>query len=221
MDHIVTDPPYTEHVHGNMVSKTKGSPVQRVEAGFEHLDVVTGVADMVGFIDLAKRWSMFFCAVEQLGEYKAADPTRWIRSGIYRKQRAIPQLTGDRPGNACEGLAIFHALGRKKWSGGGTHAFWEAMPEDRAVTEHPTAKPLALMLNLIRLFTDPDDVILDPFCGSGTTLVAALRLGRRAIGIEVNPTYAKLSHDRCEAEMVGNSLRAHRAGQTTLFGEKK
>jgi site-specific DNA-methyltransferase (adenine-specific) len=48
-------------------------------------------------------------------------------------------------------------------------------------------KPLALMDVLVRLFSEPGELILDPFAGSGTTGVAALRLGRRFVGWEMNP----------------------------------
>lgn len=57
--------------------------------------------------------------------------------------------------------------------------------------EHPTQKPLWLMRALIEQHTKPGDLILDPFAGSGTTLVAAKQLGRRAIGIEMNTEYAE------------------------------
>ena len=73
------------------------------------------------------------------------------------------------------------------------------------------------MIALIADFTDPDDIILDPFCGSGTTGVAAIRLGRRFIGIERNPTWAALSIEHIQAEAAGSTLQAARAGQEPLF----
>lgn len=54
---------------------------------------------------------------------------------------------------------------------------------------HPTQKPLALMEYFIRTYTDPGQVVLDPFMGSGTTAVAALRLGRRFAGAEAEAGY--------------------------------
>lgn len=54
---------------------------------------------------------------------------------------------------------------------------------------HPTQKPLWLMRTWIELFTNPSDLILDPFAGSGTTLRAAHDCGRRAIGIEIDEKY--------------------------------
>jgi DNA modification methylase len=73
------------------------------------------------------------------------------------------------------------------------------------------------MLELIELFTDPGDVVLDPFAGSGTTGVACLRLGRRFIGFEKDAKYARLAQQQLEAEARGLSLRDVRAGQTSIF----
>jgi len=61
---------------------------------------------------------------------------------------------------------------------------------------HPTVKPLALMRYLCRLVTPPDGVVLDPFCGSGSTLVGALQEGFRYIGIEKDPDYVNIAYAR-------------------------
>ncbi|MGI8990739.1 MAG: DNA-methyltransferase [Bryobacteraceae bacterium] len=57
---------------------------------------------------------------------------------------------------------------------------------------HPTQKPLALLLDWITKFTEPGELVLDPFMGSGTTGVACEKLGRRFIGIEKNPKYFEM-----------------------------
>lgn len=54
---------------------------------------------------------------------------------------------------------------------------------------HPTGKPVSWMEYLIETFTDPEDVVLDPFAGSGTTLYAARNLGRSSVGFEKDPEY--------------------------------
>lgn len=64
--------------------------------------------------------------------------------------------------------------------------------------DHPTQKPVALMAYLIEKLTNTGDLILDPFCGSGTTGVACIQTGRRFIGIEVDPGYADIARARCE-----------------------
>ena len=67
-------------------------------------------------------------------------------------------------------------------------------------TGYPTQKPLALYERIIEASTDPDDLVLDPFCGSGTTLVAAQRLGRRWIGIDSNASAVETARERLARE---------------------
>jgi DNA modification methylase len=64
--------------------------------------------------------------------------------------------------------------------------------------EHPTQKPLELLIEIIRDYTTPADIIIDPFMGSGTTLVAAATLGRKAVGIEINPKYCDIAVKRLQ-----------------------
>jgi site-specific DNA-methyltransferase (adenine-specific) len=61
---------------------------------------------------------------------------------------------------------------------------------------HPTQKPVMALLPVIMAFSRVSDIILDPFIGSGTTAIAARTLGRRFIGIEVDPGYARKAEDR-------------------------
>lgn len=190
-DVVYTDPPYTEHVQQRMLAGKKASNISRaytrqVSCDFEALSDYSFVPALVA---LSRRWTLIHCAVEQLGAYKDALPELWVRSGIYCKLRAMPQMTGDRPGNRCEGVSIFHAKGRKHWNGGGGHAYWAAMPENRKVTRHPTAKPLLLAMRLVDLFTDPGDEVFDPFCGTGTIGIACGLLGRNYYGVDNKPKY--------------------------------
>lgn len=61
---------------------------------------------------------------------------------------------------------------------------------------HPTQKPLGILTPLIRSFSRPQDVVLDPFCGSGSTLLAAKLAGRRFLGIELDAHYCNVARDR-------------------------
>ena len=61
---------------------------------------------------------------------------------------------------------------------------------------HPTQKPLCVLTPLIESFSNPDDVVLDPFCGSGSTLVAAQQQRRRFVGIELSKRYFDLAEQR-------------------------
>jgi len=67
-----------------------------------------------------------------------------------------------------------------------------------ARNNHPTVKPTELMRYLCRLITPPDGIVLDPFCGSGSTGKAALLEGFNFIGIELDPHYAKIAQARCQ-----------------------
>ena len=61
---------------------------------------------------------------------------------------------------------------------------------------HPTVKPVDLMEYLIRIYSPANGIVLDPFCGSGTTGVAAIRTGRQFLGIELEQEYASISESR-------------------------
>jgi len=89
--------------------------------------------------------------------------------------------------------------GKRKWYGTGFEInYWLGCADTQGVdaTGHPAQKPLAAMLVLIRCLSAPGDIILDPFCGSGTTLVAAKKLGRRYIGIEISEKYCQIARNR-------------------------
>ncbi|MGI0023512.1 MAG: DNA methyltransferase [Nitrososphaera sp.] len=68
---------------------------------------------------------------------------------------------------------------------------------------HPTQKPIMAILPIIMAFSNVGDIVLDPFLGSGTTAVAAQELGRRYIGIEIDPVYARKAQERLRRESKG------------------
>jgi site-specific DNA-methyltransferase (adenine-specific) len=85
---------------------------------------------------------------------------------------------------------------------------------------HPTQKPVLLMRWLIEMYARPDDVILDPYMGSGPTLVAAMSLGRRAIGIEYERAYCEIAVGRLQDPPLFELLtREPCAEQPDLFSE--
>jgi DNA modification methylase len=68
-------------------------------------------------------------------------------------------------------------------------------------TGYPTQKPLALLSLLVNACCPPRGIVLDPFCGSGTTLVAAAESGRHFLGIDTNPDAARITRDRLESSL--------------------
>lgn len=81
---------------------------------------------------------------------------------------------------------------------------------------HPSQKPVALLKKLIEIFTDPGDVVIDPCCGSGTTLRAAKELGRDAYGFEISKEFYR----RAKTEMLDDNalwMADEIPGQTTLL----
>lgn len=71
--------------------------------------------------------------------------------------------------------------------------------QEKALGSHPTQKPLALLERIILASTDPGDLVVDPFVGSGTTGIAAARHGRRFVGIDLDPEYLAIAVRRYEA----------------------
>jgi hypothetical protein len=237
--HVITDPPYSEVTHAAAAAAAAAARdlpdgnKRRVYAsgangfGFDHLPAEHRAPLASEFARLAARWALIFSDQEGVGRWIEAvrlGGLDHVRVGQWAKIGATPQFTGDRPAQACEAIEIAHAKGRKRWNGGGKHALWshpiaalDAKTSGELRPEHITPKPVSLMLELVELFTDPGELILDPFCGSGTTGVAAIRLGRRFIGIEKDAKYAALARERLEAESRGLSLREARAGQASIF----
>jgi modification methylase len=69
--------------------------------------------------------------------------------------------------------------------------------------EHPAPFPLELARRLVRMFSFAEDTVLDPFCGTGTSMVAALKCGRNSVGIEIDPDYCRMAARHLKAENHG------------------
>jgi site-specific DNA-methyltransferase (adenine-specific) len=75
-------------------------------------------------------------------------------------------------------------------------------PREKRYGKHPTQKPEALLDRILRASSNPHDIVLDPFCGSGTTGVACVRLGRRFVGFEMDASFIKVAAKRIEDEVM-------------------
>ncbi len=98
-----------------------------------------------------------------------------------------------------------------------TVPFW-SMPEN---TDHPTQKPEKLLAKVILASSNPGDVVLDPFLGSGTTSVVAKKLGRRFVGIESDETYCCLAEKRLELAQTDQRIQGYEDGVFWARNSKK
>lgn len=81
---------------------------------------------------------------------------------------------------------------------------WDGASRQGEEFLHPTQKPVGLMRTIIERFAQPG-YILDPYMGSGTTLVAAKQIGRRAVGIDIEERWCEVAANRCSQETLGLS----------------
>lgn len=235
VDHFIADPPYSEHVHGAARSRRMRSANDRggrygadlrrnVDLGFTHL--TDDLRDYLAMeaARLTRRWVLVFSDVEGAHLWAEAldgHGLDYVRTGAWVKRGSTPQFSGDRPATGHEAITICHPTGRKRWNGGGTHAIWDVpivlnrSRADKSERVHPTQKPLVLMGQLVTQFTDPGETILDPTAGSGTTGVAAKRLGRRAVLIEQDEAHCEAAATRLAAEHESPALIA--ASATSPF----
>ena len=83
---------------------------------------------------------------------------------------------------------------------------WNGMLQEKMkwkeIRFHPTQKPLALFRWILKKYSKENEIILDPFLGSGTTAVAAKQLGRKFIGFEIEPKYIAIANERLNLEKL-------------------
>ena len=94
---------------------------------------------------------------------------------------------------------------------------WDMGPESAQRVRHPAPFPLELPRRLIDLYTYEDDLVLDPFMGSGTTLVASVLCGRRPVGYDLDPDYVELARSRVAAAASAPPEAPGRSEQPPLF----
>jgi DNA modification methylase len=97
------------------------------------------------------------------------------------------------------------------WDYAGANSFGKDRMAD--LGDHPTVKPVALVSDAIRDVTQPGEIVLDAFMGSGTTILAAERTKRIAYGIDIEPSYIDVAIRRWEA-MTGKQARLADTGET-------
>lgn len=213
-DHVITDPPYETHMH-NSRGKSEILTTRKVssEISFDSVERVRPLITPL-IVDSTKGWSLIFCTAEGVAAWRDAIESvgaRYKRAMPWVKTDAVPQFNGQGPAHCLEMIvSAWCGRGYSKWNGGGSSGKFIGSKsiEDRT---HETEKPIWLMSELVSLFTNPDDHVLDCFMGSGTTGVACINLGRKFTGIEMNEKYFDISCRRLEAA----------TRQENIFSKKK
>lgn len=206
VDHVFSDPPYEavmQSLHASVKLRRLDGGPQRQALDFDDISELREP-----FLDevarLNRGWLLAFCNVEGVAAWKAAILARDLKfktTCIWNKPDATPKLNGQGPALSYECITTtWCGNGHAKWNGGGKRGvFTHCTNNPDRVGGHPTEKPVSLMSELVGLFSNAGQVVLDPFMGSGTTGVACSRLGRSFIGVELNPTYFDLACRRLEA----------------------
>ena len=206
VSHVITDPPYESIMHA-----AKSGAARRIRTDgrgpltsldFDCIDSIRQpVADAVARISAG--WALFFCAPEGVGRWADAinqSAAKYKRACVWIKPDSTPQLNGQGPAMGAESfVTAWCGAGFARWNAGGKRGVYTHLTNPPCrYGAHPTEKPASLMRELLLDFTNPGQTILDPFMGSGTTGVAALQLGRKFIGIELDESYFDIACKRIE-----------------------
>lgn len=198
-DVMITDPPYSAHVHASATSQSKGRGTRHRDLGFDHLSDELRAA-VHACASAVQRWSIVYSDVESA--HKLRDMGGYVRTMAWVRW-SMPQLSGDRPPQGFEEVLVFwgQQKGPKSWNGPGnlTHLDHLAF---RGEGKHKAEKPLDQMLDLVSWFTNPGDVVLDLFAGSGTTALACSLLGRSCVTTELSPEWCQSARDRIHGSRV-------------------
>lgn len=223
VDVCITDPPYEAEAHTDGRRQKGCGPNGYVEVRETPLDFLAitpeqraGVAVQIARV--TRHRALVFCQAEAVGDWKTAFNAAGMpyrRSIPWTKPDAMPSLHGRWPGQAYEAMVLAMYPSAPSCPVGGKSRLYEYTRANngRTPNPHPTTKPLGLMRDIVIDFTDPGDLILDPFAGSGTTGVAAIQLGRRFIGWEKDAAY----HEIAMRRLRGDEAKP-RPEQPSLFG---
>jgi site-specific DNA-methyltransferase (adenine-specific) len=201
VDCVITDPPYAERTHKNAKKNdsAKGYGVKAI-----HFDSFSEEMLYQAYNEMSrvtKAWVISNIDYNFAFMFEANPPEGMTqkRIGVWVKNNPMPQISGDRPSQGWEAISYMHKVGvRSAWNAGGLHGNY--VTNLATATGHPTPKPLAMVSSFVERFSNPDDLILDPFAVGGTTLLAARNLGRKVIGVEIDERYCELIAKRLSQE---------------------
>jgi site-specific DNA-methyltransferase (adenine-specific) len=194
--HVISDPPYEASLHAaraHLLNLRKDDGPELKEIDFTAIDPIRDavVSEAARVCD---GWFIAFCTVEGVWKWAEAinaSPMKYKRACVWIKPDCTPQLNGQGPAQGAECFVTAWAgKGHARWNAGGKRGVYRhtVNPPDRD-GKHPTEKPWRLFVELLTDFTNRGDTILDPFMGSGTTLIACIKTGREGTGIEQDPVH--------------------------------
>jgi site-specific DNA-methyltransferase (adenine-specific) len=213
VSHIITDPPYEAITHkaldgSNTARRNDGRPASPA-VDFDPIDAIR--SSVVGLGAQCDGWFIAFCTPEGVWPWAQAinaSPLKYKRACVWVKPDSMPQLNGQGPGAGAENfVTAWCGAGHARWNAGGKRGVYTHCvngPERTGL--HPTEKPRRLMAEIVADFSQPEQTILDPFMGSGTTGVAAVQMGRDFIGIERELKYFDIACRRIEDAQRQGSL---------------
>jgi len=204
--HVISDPPFEQvmhDLHENAEFRRKDGGNQRKHFAFKGIDEVR--PDLVRLVgDQCDGWFLAFCTAEGVANWRTAivesGASKFKTTCVWIKPDCAPKFNGQGPAVGYEPfITVWAGKGFAKWNAGGKRGVYRhnVNPPDRH-GKHPTEKPWRLFMEILTDFTKPQETILDPFMGSGTTLVACQRLGRNGIGIELDPDYFAIACKRVD-----------------------
>ena len=203
--HVITDPPYEAIMHESKNKSGKRKLRKDGGADLKGLDFAPIDEIREEFFNKASEicegWFLGFCTTEGVCRWADvinASDAKYKGSYVWIKPDAAPKFNGQGPARGHEDFVLaWCGAGFSNWNGGGKRGVYVANTNSKnRDRRHPTIKPLDLMGPLVTDFTKQGDVVLDPFMGSGTTLIAAMKLGRKSIGIELSEEYFDVAVDR-------------------------
>lgn len=211
--HVICDPPYAKRVETNARRgrKRDAAICEVMPLGFDAATTARRSRWAAWAAVAAQRWVMAFSdhesSVDWAVHFERAGlmyvrAGLWVRTGDHEltaekpSHSGTPQFTGKQPAQGHEVIVIACKDRRLGWNGHGRAAVYPCPVVPPTQRVHATQKPVALMRDLIRDFCSPGDTIVDPFAGSGSTLVGAKYLGIKAAGVEINPKFASYAERR-------------------------
>ncbi len=208
VDAVVTDPPYLG-LKGGVVHRRYGGVAAKSISSISVGDAWNASLDWVPLVEHAATKAVaVFCNYSFIADLRSAFSLEAVSLAVWHKVNAAPAINNV-PRQTTEFIWLFKAGPNVRWrsitdtlfsvnsANAGCVSNGERWIEPDGRASHPTQKPVAIMEPFVALI-DPNETILDPFMGSGTTGVAAVKLGRRFIGIEIEPKYFDIACRRIE-----------------------